>query len=74
MTEGMRKGLEGAAQGALRVLEDLRLAAVDQDESAPGVAHVQRLIVLIEDENRRVAHTQRILATDDSRRGGASIV
>ena len=52
MTEGRGNECEGAAQDAFRVLEDLCLAPVDEDEGASGVAHVERFIVLIENENR----------------------
>jgi hypothetical protein len=40
------------------VLQDLSFALVQEDEGAPDVAHVERLIVLIEDENRRAIHSQ----------------
>jgi len=40
---------EGALRSALTMLDDLCFAAVDEDECSPGVAHVQRFIVLIQD-------------------------
>jgi hypothetical protein len=33
------------------MLEDLRLAAVNENEGSPCVAYVKRLVVLVEDED-----------------------
>jgi hypothetical protein len=40
----------GAAESPSALLQHLSLASVKQDEGSPGVADVERLVVLIEDE------------------------
>ena len=51
MTEGSGKTALGERRHALAVLQHLGLAAVDEDERAPRVADVQRLVVLVEDQD-----------------------
>jgi hypothetical protein len=48
------EGVVRRAQEARRMLEDFRFAALDQNERAADVADVQRLVVLIQDQDGRI--------------------
>jgi hypothetical protein len=57
----------GAAQDAfVSVFQYLGLAPVDKDEGSPGVAHVERLVVLVQYEDSRIPHPPRNSLRADS--------
>jgi hypothetical protein len=51
-----QEGVAGAAEIAVPVLQHLRLASIDQHKGPPGVADVQRLIILIQDQYSGIDH------------------